>query len=66
MSSKKLLAWTTCQIDEALRQKLKFVLEENQVYRARLDQHSPHSHLQDAERKVLAEKVKPLGSRLGS
>ena len=37
MPWKKLLAWATCQIDQALRQKLEFVLEENQVYRARLD-----------------------------
>jgi hypothetical protein len=34
MPWKKLLAWATGQIDEALRQKLEFVLEENRVYRA--------------------------------
>ena len=34
MPWEKLLAWATGQIDEALRQKLEFVLEENRVYRA--------------------------------
>jgi transposase InsO family protein len=65
MPWKKLLAWATGQIDEALRQKLEFVLEENRVYRALLERHSPHWRLQDAERKVLAEKGKPLGKLLG-
>ena len=65
MPWKKLLAWATGQIDEALRQKLEFVLEENRVYRALLDRHSPRWRLQDAERKVLAEKGKPLGKLLG-
>ena len=64
MSWKKLLAWATGQIDDALRQKLEFVLEENRVYRALLDRHSPHWHLQDVERKVLAQKGKPLGKLL--
>ena len=64
MPWKKLLAWATGQIDEALRQKLEFVLEENRVYRALLDRHSPHWRLQDAERKALAEKGKPLGQLL--
>jgi hypothetical protein len=64
MPWKKLLAWATGQIDEALRQKLEFVLEENRVYRALLDWHSPHCHLQDPERKTLAEKGKPLGQLL--
>jgi len=64
MPWKKLLAWATGQIDEALRQKLEFVLEENRVYRALLDRHSPHWRLQDAERKILAEKGKPLGKLL--
>jgi len=41
MSWKKLLAWATCQIDQALRQKLEFVSEENHVCRARLN----HIHL---------------------
>jgi hypothetical protein len=66
MPWKKLLIWATGQIDKTLSRKLEFLLEENRVYRARLDQHSPHSHLQDDWRKVLAEKVKPFGSRLGS
>jgi hypothetical protein len=66
MPWKKLLAWATGQIDQALSQKLEFVLEENRVYRALLDRHSPHLRLRDTERKVLAEKVKPWGSRLGS
>src|ERR1039458_150776 len=60
----KLLAWATGQIDEALRQKLEFVLEENRVYRALLDRHWPHWRLQDTERKALAEKGKPLGKLL--
>ena len=64
MPWKKLLAWATGQIDEALRQKLEFVLEENRVYRALLDRHSPHRRLQDAERKVLADKGKALGKLL--
>jgi hypothetical protein len=41
MPWKKLLAWATGQVDEALRQKLEFVLEENRVYHALLDRHSP-------------------------
>jgi putative transposase len=61
---KKLLAWATGEMDEALRQKLEFVLEENRAYRALLDRHSLHWRLQDAERKVLAEKGKPLGKLL--
>jgi putative transposase len=65
MPWKKLLVWATGQIDEALRQKLEFVLEENRVYRALLDRHSPHWRLQDPERKVLAQKGKPLGKLLG-
>ena len=64
MPWKKLLAWAAGQIDEALRQKLEFVLEENRVYRALLDRHSPHWRLQDCERKTLAEKGKPLGKFL--
>jgi hypothetical protein len=64
MPWKKLLACVTGQIDEALRQKLEFVLEENRVYRALLARHSPHWRLQDAERKVLAEKGKSLGKLL--
>jgi hypothetical protein len=43
---------------------LEFVLEENHVCRALLTRHSPHWRLQDGERKVLAEKVKPLGKLL--
>jgi hypothetical protein len=64
MPWKKLLAWATGQIDEAMRQKLEFVLEENRVYRALLDRHSPHWRLQDGERKALAEKGQPLGKLL--
>ena len=64
MPWKKLLAWATGQIDEALRQKLEFVLEENRVYRALLDRHSPRWRLQDSERKTLAQKGKPLGNLL--
>ena len=64
MPWKKLLACVTGQIDEALRQKLEFVLEENRVYRALLARHSPHWRLKDAERKVLAEQGKPLGKLL--
>jgi putative transposase len=65
MPWKKLLAWATGQIDEALRQKLEFVLEKNRVHRALLDRHSLHWRLQDAEHKALAEKGKPLGKLLG-
>jgi hypothetical protein len=36
MAWKKLLALVTGQIEESLRQKLEFVLEENRVYRALL------------------------------
>jgi putative transposase len=64
MPWKRLLACVTGQIDEALRQKLEFVPEENRVYRALLDRHSPHWRLQDAEREVLAEKGQPLGQLL--
>src|SRR5450631_468198 len=64
MPWKKLLACVTGQIDEALYQKLEFVLEENYVYRVLLERHSPHWRLQDAERKVLAEKGKPLAKLL--
>ena len=35
MPWKKLAAWATGQIDEALRQKLEFVLEKNRAYRCR-------------------------------
>jgi hypothetical protein len=64
MPWKKLLAWATGQIDKALRRKLEFVLDENRVCRALLERHSPHWRLQGAERKVLAEKGKPLGKLL--
>lgn len=65
MPWKKLPAWAAGQINEGLRQKLEFLLEENRVYRALLERHSPRWRLQDAERKVLAEKDKPLGKLLG-
>jgi len=64
MPWKKMLAWVTGQIDDSLRQKLEFVLEENRVYRALLDRHSPQWRLQDTERKALAEKGRPLGELL--
>lgn len=64
MPWKKLLAWATGQVDEALRRKLEFVLEENRVYRSLLERHSPHWRLQDAERKWLAEQGQPLGRLL--
>ena len=64
MPWKTLLAWATGQIDDHLRQKLEFVLEENRVYRSLLDRHSPHWRLNNAERKVLAQKGKPLGKLL--
>jgi hypothetical protein len=54
MPWKKMLAWVTGRIDDSLRQKLEFVLEENRVYRALLERHSPHWRLQDSERKALA------------
>jgi len=59
-----MLAWVTGQIDDSLRQKLEFVLEENRVYRALLDRHSPQWRLQDTERRALAEKGRPLGKLL--
>ena len=55
-----MLAWVTGRIEDSLRQKLAFVLEENRVYRALLERHSPHWRLQDSERKALAEKGRPL------
>src|SRR6266851_3302131 len=64
MPWKKLLVWATGQIDDSLRQKLEFVLEENRVYRALLDRHSPQWRLQDTERRALAEKGRPLGELL--
>ena len=64
MPWKNLLAWATSQIDEALRQKLEFMLKENRVSRALLNRHSPHWRLQDSERKARAEKGKPLGQLL--
>ncbi len=66
MPWKQMLAWVTVQIDDSLRQKLEFVLEENRVYRALLDRHSPGWRLQDAERKALAEKGRPLGKLLAA
>ena len=65
MPWKKMLALVTGQIEDSLRQKLEFVLEENRVYRALLERHSPHWRLQDSERKILAEKGRPLGKLLG-
>jgi transposase InsO family protein len=64
MPWKKMLAWATGRIDDSLRQKLEFVLEENRVYRALLERHSPHWRLEDSERKALAEKGRPLGKLL--
>ena len=60
-----MLAWVTGQIDDSLRQKLEFVLEENRAYRALLERHAPGWRLQDGERKALAEKGRPLGRLLG-
>ena len=65
MPWKKILALVTGQLEDSLRQKLEFVLEENRVYRALLERHSPHWRLQDSERKILAEKGRPLGKLLG-
>jgi hypothetical protein len=59
MPCKKLLAWATGQINQAPRQKLEFALKENRVCRALIDRHSPRCRLQDAGRKVLAEKANP-------
>ena len=50
MPWKKLLAWATKQIDEALRQKLEFVLEENQIHRDCLYGHSPRWEFRNAHR----------------
>ena len=65
MPWKKLLAWATGQIDDAAGRKAEFVLENNRIYRALPDRHSPHWRLNDAERKVLAEKGKQFGKLLG-
>ncbi len=65
MHWKKTLALVTGQIEAAMQRKMACVLEENRVYRAVLDRHSPPWHLQDAERKALAQKGKPLGQLLG-
>src|SRR5450432_640954 len=46
MPWKKLLAWATGQIDQALSQKLEFVLEENRVYRALLDRVRPKNSVE--------------------
>jgi ATP phosphoribosyltransferase regulatory subunit HisZ len=59
MPWKKLLAWATGRIDEAVRQKLEFVLGQNHVYRALIDRYSPRWRLQDTERKLLAKKANP-------
>jgi putative transposase len=64
MPWKKMLAWVTGRIDDSLRQKLEFVLEENRVHRALLERHSPHWRLEDNERKGLAEKGRLLGKLL--
>src|SRR5258708_11012541 len=64
MPWKKMLAWVTGQIDDSLRQKLEFVLEENRVYRALLDRQSSRWRLEDTERKTVAEKGRPLGQLL--
>ena len=65
MPWKKLLVWATGRIDETLRQELELVLEESRLYRALLDRHSPHWRLQDAERKPVVEKGKPLCTATG-
>lgn len=59
-----MLACVTGQSAEALRQKLEFVREENRVYRALLARPSSPWRLQEAARKVLAQKGKPLGKLL--
>ena len=60
-----MLALVTGQIEDSLQRKMAYVLEENRVYRALLDRHSPRWRLADAERLALAEKGKPLGQLLG-
>ena len=64
MPWKRMLACVTGQIEDSMRQKLEFVLEENRVYRALLDRHSPNWRLDDTERKSLAKKGKVLGKLL--
>ena len=64
MPWKRLLALVTGQLDEALHQKLAYVLAENRAYRALLDRHSPRWRLTNPERKALAEKGRPLGKLL--
>jgi hypothetical protein len=48
---KKLLARTTGQIAQALRQKLEFGLEEKRVYRGQFDRRSPGWHLPEGKDK---------------
>jgi transposase InsO family protein len=64
MPWKKILAYTTGQIEPVLLQKLEYVLEENRVYRALLQRHPYYWRLKDDERIALAEKGKPLGKLL--
>jgi transposase InsO family protein len=59
-----MLACVTGQIEDSLRQKIDYVLEENRVYRALLERHSPNWRLEESERRNLAEKGKPLGKWL--
>jgi len=64
MPWRKILACVSGQLDAALQRKLEFVLEENRVYRALLERHSPHWRLRDSERVALVQKGKPLGKLL--
>jgi putative transposase len=50
MPWKKMLALVTGQIEDSLQRKMAYVLEENRVYRALLDRHSPRWCLADTER----------------
>jgi hypothetical protein len=65
MPWKKLPAWATSQIDDALREKLEFVVEENRVYRTLPDRHAPRRRPQDGERKAPAQRGTPLGKFMG-
>jgi len=66
MPWKKMWALVTGQIEYSLQRKAAYVLEENRVYRALHDRHSPRWRLADTERLALAKKGKPLGKLLGN
>src|ERR1035437_5206332 len=66
MPWKKMLAWVTGQIEDSLCQKLEFVLEEDRVYRALLDRHSPvHGEL-PLKRRLAVQTIRGNGFANGN